>query len=294
MTERQVGIVGVGLMGLGIATNVQRAGWPLHFLDHPGNQPTGALREAGATSHGSAKSLAEAVDIVIVCVTGAPEVEDVLTRPDGILAGLRPGAAVVDCSTSLPGTTAALAAKVQGGGGRFMDAPMTRTPKEAMEGRLNLIVGGDPEDFERLLPLFRTFAENVTHVGPAGSGHAMKLLHNFVSLGFSAVLAEAAAAAEGAGIDSRILHRVLDEGGGRGVVLDRFAPSLLGGAGGAFRFTLANAAKDTGYFLRMTSEDGEAGAVACAVAGVYARSVEEGRGGDYVPALSALARSWMK
>lgn len=282
MTDQRVGIVGVGLMGSGIARNVQKGGWPLHFLDHPGNQPTDALRGAGAVAHDRAADLAGAVDVVILCVTGTPEVEDVLTREGGVLAGLRPGATVIDCSTAVPSSTLRLAEAVRERGGRFLDAPMTRTPKEAMEGRLNLIVGGDADDFQRVLPLLRSFAENVTHVGPTGSGHAMKLLHNFVSLGFSAVLAEAMAAADSAGIDPAVLHRVLDEGGGRGVVLNRFADP------DGFRFTLANASKDVGYFVRMMSDLGAPGEVAQAVATLYAGSVENGHGGDFVPSLPRL------
>ena len=288
MGNQHVGIIGVGLMGSGIARNVLAAGWPLHFLDHPGNQPTQALREGGATAHESAAALAGAADVVIVCVTGTPQVEDVLNRPDGVLAGLRSGATVIDCSTTVPSSTLRLAEAVGSKGGRFLDAPMTRTPKEAMEGRLNLIVGGEREDFERVLPILRSFAENITLVGPTGSGHAMKLLHNFVSLGFSAVLAEAAAAADSAGIDRKALHEVLHEGGGRGVVLDRFAPYLLEGDLDAFRFTLANASKDVGYFVRMMSDLGEPGAVARAVDTLYAGSVERGHGDAFVPNLVAM------
>ncbi len=184
----RIGMIGVGLMGHGIALNILKAGYPLVMLDHAGNQPVGDLISLGATTKDSALEVARAADIIILCVTGTPQVEDVLYRQDGVLAGLQPGAVVIDCSTAIPSSTLKVAADVTTAGGRFLDAPMTRTPKEAAEGRLNLIVGGAPEDFQQCLPVFQSYAENIVHAGPVGSGHQLKLLHNFVSLGVSAAI----------------------------------------------------------------------------------------------------------
>ena len=98
-----VGIIGVGLMGHGIARNVLiRGRFPLVFLDHPGNQPVDDLVELGAKSCETAWEVASVSDVIILCVTGSPEVEAVLASKDGVLAGLRNGAIVVDCSTSIP------------------------------------------------------------------------------------------------------------------------------------------------------------------------------------------------
>lgn len=288
MERQEIGIVGVGLMGSGIAANVQKAGWPLHFLEHPGNQPTGALVDAGATPHETPAALAAAAEIVILCVTGSPQVEAVLSGEDGLLAGLKPGATVIDCSTAIPSSTLRVAEQVRERGGRFLDAPMTRTPKEAAEGRLNLIVGGDRGDFDRVLPLLESFSERIALAGPVGAGHTMKLLHNFVSLGFSAVLAEATAAARRTGIDPAVFREVLEDGGGRGVVLDRFASYLTDGDPSGFRFTLSNGAKDIGYYVQMMSEAGAAGRVARAVDRLYSDSVEAGHGDDFVPTLVAI------
>src|SRR5690606_4959530 len=191
----QIGLIGVGLMGHGVAVNIARRGYRLALLDHPGNQPVADLLAIDARACASAAALAADSDVVILCVTGTPEVEDVLFRADGVLAGLRPGTVVIDCSTAVPSSTTRVATAIGAAGGRFLDAPMTRTPKEAAEGRLNLIVGGDRALFEQCRPLLASFAENVVHAGPVGAGHTLKLLHNYVSLGFTAVLAEAAACA---------------------------------------------------------------------------------------------------
>ena len=250
----RVGIIGVGLMGLGIATNVQRNGWPLGFMDHPGNQPTADLVSRGAAKHASAAEVARNSDIVILCVTGTPEVEAVLFGKDGVMAGLRRGTIVIDCSTAIPSSTQKIAKQVEAAGGRFMDAPMTRTPKEAMEGRLNLIVGGERALFDECLPLLKSFAENITFAGPVGSGHTLKLLHNFVSLGFSTVLAEAAACAERAGIDASVFVDVLAKGGGAGVILQRLQPYILTHDSGNFRFSISNSHKDITYYTAMAKD----------------------------------------
>lgn len=290
MQEELIGIVGVGLMGHGIAASIQRGGRPIAFVDHPGNQPTQDLVAAGGEAVASAADLARRCDTIILCVTGSPQVEAVLTGPQGLLSALRPGAVVIDCSTAIPDSTRRMAALVEAAGGRMLDAPMTRTPKEAAEGRLNLIVGGDPALFEACLPLLQSFAENVTHAGPIGSGHVMKLLHNYVSLGFSAVLCEAAAAAGRAGIEPATLHAVLAHGGGRGVVLDRLAPFILEGDTGNFRFTIANAAKDIGYYGEMVETLGSATSIAAAIGETYRSKVEAGQGELFVPQMIDLLR----
>lgn len=268
-TTRQVGLVGVGLMGHGIASSLLRAGHQVCFLEHSGNQPVDDLLAAGATSLSSGCDVAQSADVVILCVTGSPQVEAVLFEPNGVLAGLKPDSVIVDCSTALPSSTEKVAARVASAGGRFMDAAMTRTPKEAAEGRLNLIVGAPTALFDDTLPLLQDFAENIAHAGEVGAGHTLKLLHNFVSLGFSAVLAEATAASRKAGISDAALLEVLGAGGGGGVVLERLRPYIADNDPSGFRFTVANASKDLGYYHTMTHELGVERGVAGAIHALY-------------------------
>ncbi|MCH4562734.1 NAD(P)-dependent oxidoreductase [Halomonas sp. EGI 63088] len=268
--SRRVGMIGVGLMGHGIARNILGAGHRLCFLDHPGNQPVEDLLAAGAVSKASGREVAEDAEVIILCVTGSPQVEAVLFEPGGVLEGLGEGGVVIDCSTALPSSTERVAARVQEAGGRFMDAAMTRTPKEAAEGRLNLIVGAPEALFAELRPLLESFAEHITHAGAVGAGHTLKLLHNYVSLGFSAVLAEAAVASRRAGIDDGALLDVLGKGGGAGVVFERLRPFIEAGDPSGFRFSVANASKDIGYYHAMTDELGVARGVASAVRDLYA------------------------
>lgn len=273
LNQANIGMVGIGLMGHGIASNVQQAGWPLHFLDHSGNQPVDGLVAQGARAHPSGKSLAAECEVIILCVTGSPQVEEILLREEGILAGIRPGGVVIDCSTSIPSSTVAIAQSVEQAGGHFMDAPMTRTPKEAADGRLNLIVGGERDLFEACLPLLQSYAEHITHAGSVGAGHKMKLLHNFVSLGFSTVLAEAAACAERGGIDPQVLVEVLAQGGGKGAVLDRLSPYILSRDSSGFRFSLTNAHKDLDYYMAMAADLGASREAASSIVQVLAEAI---------------------
>jgi 3-hydroxyisobutyrate dehydrogenase-like beta-hydroxyacid dehydrogenase len=198
-------------------------------------------------------------------------VEAVLFEPDGVLEGLKEGTVVIDCSTAIPSSTVRIAQQIVDKGGRFLDSPMTRTPKEAAEGRLNLLVGSDRALFDEMLPLLRSFAENVTHAGPVGSGHRMKLLHNYVSLGQVALISEAAACAAKADIDPAVLVEVLAKGGGGGAALDRLKPFLLDQDPTALRFTLSNANKDLGYYTLMAKDGEAAHEIADAVATTFER-----------------------
>ncbi|GJD50259.1 2-hydroxy-3-oxopropionate reductase [Methylobacterium crusticola] len=283
MSKPRVGLIGVGMMGHGIALNVARKGWPLGYLDHPGNQPTADLDALGATRHADRAALARGSEVVILCVTGTPEVEDVLLGEAGILTALRPGTVIVDCSTAVPSSTERVAAAVAAAGGRFLDAPMTRTPREAAEGRLNLLVGGDAALFAETLPLLRAFAENIFHAGPAGSGHTLKLLHNFVSLGTATLLGEAAACAERAGIAPALFVDVLRQGGGAGAALDRVGPYMLDRDTSAMRFTIANARKDLTYYVAMAQDLGARRGVASGVLATLSGVAEAGHGAAHLP-----------
>jgi len=265
MTNKKIGLIGVGLMGHGIASNIVKHGHSLAVLEHPGNQPLDTLKAAGVTTFQTASELAAAVDVLLLCVTGSPQVEAVLLGEGGkggVLQGLRKGTVVIDCSTAIPASTERLAKVVAEAGGRFMDSAMTRTPKEAAEGRLNLLVGADDALFAECRPLLACFAENITHCGPVGSGHRMKLLHNYVSLGSVALIAEAAACAERAGVAPEVFIDVLGKGGGGGTALERLKPFLLSKDPSGLRFAMSNALKDLGYYTTMATDSHAARTIA--------------------------------
>lgn len=286
-----VGIIGVGLMGHGIARNVlERGGFALSFLDHPGNQPTDEIIALGGRSCATAAEVAAASDVVILCVTGSPQVEAIVAGEGGIAAALRPGTVVVDCSTALPDSTLRMGEIVRQAGGDYIDAPMTRTAIHAHEGTLNLLTGGTAETLEKVRPVLASFTEKVDHVGPLGHGHRMKLLHNYVSVGFMTLLAEAAAQATDAGVDPQVFVDVLAGGGGASAALDRLAPYIVSLDRDALPFFVSNAQKDIDYYRTMSQAAGARTAVADGVSAALAAPVEAGDGEAYVPELVRLFR----
>lgn len=269
---KTVGIIGIGMMGHGIATNIQKAGYQLGVLEHPGNQPLDELLAGGAKVYQTAAELAADSEVILLCVTGTPQVEAVLLQAGGVLDGIKEGTVVIDCSTAVPSSTEKIARQVESKGGRFIDAPMTRTPREAAEGRLNLLVGGDVSLIEEIRPLLSSFAENIAHAGDVGAGHRMKLIHNYVSLGAVALIAEAAACAAKSNIDPAVLVDVLSKGGGAGVALDRVTPYLLRQDSSALRFAMSNAEKDMNYYTVMAKESGSALEIGEAIRSTYAKA----------------------
>lgn len=287
-TKTRVGIIGVGYMGHGIAKNILKHGHALTFLRHPGNQPSDDLLAAGGTSTDSVATLAAGSDVIILCVTASPQVEEVMFRQDGVLAGIRPGTIVLDCTTAIPSSTEKVAARAREAGARYLDTAMTRTSKEAEEGRIGLIVGGEEALLREVEPLLRCFAESITHAGPVGSGHKLKLLHNFVSLGFAALLSEAAACANKAGVEPRVFLDVLEKGAGEGVVYRRLKPFIESGDPSGLRFTLINALKDIGYYRAMAGDAAAHHEIAEAVRRTYESSIASGDAQRLVPELISV------
>jgi 3-hydroxyisobutyrate dehydrogenase-like beta-hydroxyacid dehydrogenase len=284
-TPLRIGLVGVGLMGHGIAYNLLKKGHDLTVLEHAGNQPLDELLALGVKTVKTPKALAGPCQLIFIVVTGAPQVQSVIESTDGLLQGLQPGTVVVDCSTSLPDTSLRMAQILQSRGAHFLDAPMTRLAKDAREGRLNLLVGGEFAVLERIRTVLSTFAENITHVGRVGDGHRMKLLHNFVSVGSMTLIAEAAALARSSGMDMTAFERVLATGGGAGIALQRLTPAMLEARSDAVPFTFANAHKDLSYYVDMAKASGAHDAVAQSIVSTLGEQVQAGHGSLYVSAL---------
>lgn len=252
MTRPRIGFAGIGLMGHGIAKNLVTKGHPLALKLHRNRAIAQDLFAAGATEAASHAELARGADIVILCVTGAPQVEEVVFGADGLATGAREGLVIVDTSTSEPATTAKMREALGPKGVRFVDAPLTRTPVEAEQGRLNVMVGADDATFEQLKPVFGAFCENIIHAGPPGHGIVLKLINNFVAQAFCTALAEACAAAAKSGLSIRRLHEVLSAGSLNSGMLQMIVGRMLEGDLGAMKFTLSNAAKDLRYYTHFT------------------------------------------
>lgn len=281
-----IGFIGVGLMGHGMAKNIVTKGWPLVVMGHRKREPVEHLVSLGAREVTTARELGRSCDIVHLCVTGSPQVEALVRGEQGLLASAKPGLVIVDCSTSNPVSTLALADECRARGVRFVDAPLSRTPKEAEAGTLDTMVGADPETFARIEPVLRCWAGNVVHLGPVGLGHKMKLINNFVAMGYAALFAEALAIARKAGLTIEQFHSVIGSGRMRSPFYDTFMQWTLNHDENAHRFTISNAHKDMRYLASMANELGAVNTLQAQVKNSFAAMEAVGQGERFVPMLA--------
>jgi 3-hydroxyisobutyrate dehydrogenase-like beta-hydroxyacid dehydrogenase len=247
----RIGFIGAsGLMGHGMAKNLLARGHALSLTVHRNRERLADLLAAGATEQPDAAALAAASEVVFICVTGSPQVEAVMGGERGLLAGAAKGLLVVDCSTSEPDSTARLRETAAAAGVDFVDAPLARTPVEAEAGRLNVMVGAEPEVFARLEPLLRCLAENVFRVGGPGAGHTIKLLNNFIAQAVCTATAEAFAVGQRAGIELKALVDLIAAGPVNSGLFQAMAKTLHGDLGG-LKFELDNARKDVRYYTHL-------------------------------------------
>lgn len=285
MERERIGFIGAsGLMGHGMARNLQARGWPLAITVNRNRERLADLLAAGATEAPSPAALAAQSDVVFICVTGSPQVEAVVTGPEGLLSMKRQGLTIVDCSTSEPESSARLRELAAAAGACFVDAPLARTPVEAEQGRLNVMVGADDETFARIEPVLRGFAENVFHVGGPGAGHIIKLLNNFIAQAICTATAEAFAVGQRAGVDLAQLVALVSAGGVNSGIFQAMAKTLTGDMAGLV-FELDNARKDVRYYTHLAESLSIPTVVGEAVHQSLALASALGHGRKYVPAL---------
>jgi hypothetical protein len=255
-------------------------------MGHRNRAPVEDMVGRGAAEARTPREVAQASTIVHLCVTASPQVEALVRGPDGLLAGLEPGGVIVDASTSDPTSTLALAAECAERGVTFVDAPLSRTPKEAWAGTLDTMVGCDEAVFARLKPVLDTWAARVIHIGRTGDGHKMKLINNFIAMGYAALYSEALTLAAKSGLSPAQFDSVIRGGRMECGFYGTFMRYVLERDRDAHKFTLSNAAKDTRYIEAMADAAGMANPVGNAVKNYFAVAVGTGRGDDYVPMLS--------
>ena len=294
MANKTIGFIGVGLMGHGMAKNLVGKGFPTIVLGHRNRAPVEDLLKLGAKE---AKDVAEVVkgsDIVILCVTGSPQVEDLVYRKDGILESGISGQIVVDTSTSQPGSTLKIFADLKAKGLRFVDAPLARTPVEAEQGRLNTMVGTDDATFLEIEPVLKAFCENIFHVGEVGAGHKIKLINNCAAIGQMALIAEALTACAKLGVDPKKYFALVSSGAANSGIFQMLAGKAVEGDFAGMKFGLANALKDVRYYSQMAMEFGVVGAMASATLQTLTQAVNLGFGGpehlvaSLVPAVAKM------
>ena len=285
MTKERIGFIGVGLMGHGMAKNIVEKGWSLTVMRHRNREPVEDLKGRGAKEARTARAVAEASDVVVLCVTGSPQVEAVINGPDGLASAGKP-LVICDSSTSDPSVTIRLAGELAAKSITLIDSPLGRTPKDAAEGTLDVMVGGDKAVVERVTPVLSAFGKRVIHTGPVGSGHTMKLLNNFLSMGYASLYAEALALGQKVGLEPKVFDSVIRGGRMDCGFYQTFFQYVIERDRNAHKFTISNALKDMTYLSAAASAAGVANPMGAAVRNCFALAAGLGHAQDYVPMLS--------
>lgn len=286
MAAERIGFIGVGFMGHGIAKNLLEKGYPLTIMGHRNRAPVDDLVRRGAREAQTPAEVAKNSDIVILCVTGSPQVEALVNGPEGLKAGARAGLVIVDCSTSQPDSTLKLAADLRARSIHLCDAPLGGTPVQAEEGKLSTMVGCDASLWPLLQPVFAAFTQKAVRLGNVGDGHKMKLLMNFFSMGYAAIYSEALALGQKVGLSPQTVDSVM-----RGSRMDcgfyqTFFTYVLQRDRDVHKFTLRNALKDTSYLADMAKAAGMKNPLGLAIRDYFGAAEKAGRGDDFVPMLS--------
>ena len=279
-----IGFVGAGLMGHGMAASLLKAGYPVTVIANRNRVPIDDLVSRGASEAKTLAEVAAASSIIHICAPGSPQVEAII---DGLWDKLNEGSLIVDCSTSDPTSTIALADKLTQKNVTLVDAPLGGTPVQAEAGELQTMIGAEQAVFDRLKPVVESWAKTIVLIGPTGSGHKMKLINNFLSLGYGALYSEAIVLGQKVGLSPEKFDSVI-----RGSRMDcgfyqTFMGHLIEGNRESHKFTLTNAYKDMRYLEAMANDAGVANPIGTAIKSSFARAVSNGGDGaeDYVPHL---------
>lgn len=264
-----------------MAENLQNKGYELIVMDLS-KDAVAACVARGAKTASTAKELAEGSDIVMFCLTTSAVVEKIVYAEDGILAGIKEGAVLVDFGTSIPSSTKKIGADLAAKGAGMIDAPLGRTPAHAKDGLLNIMAAGDIATFNKVKPVLEDQGENVFHLGELGAGHTTKLINNFMGMTTVCAMSQAFAVAELAGVDRQQLFDIMSTGPSNSPFM-QFCKNYAVDNVSDLGFSIANANKDLGYFLQMVEDLGTESKIAEGSSANLQAAFDAGMGQGNVP-----------
>jgi 3-hydroxyisobutyrate dehydrogenase len=281
----KTGFIGLGAMGQPMARHLHRGG----LLAVVGNRSQGKAEalaaELGISAATGAVSFADC-DAVLLCVSADA---DVLANVDALAAVLRPGAVVVDHSTVSRDTACAAAARLAERGVGFLDAPVSGGVEGAANGRLSIMVGGDPDQLETVRPALDAYAARIGHMGAVGAGQATKAVNQVLVAGIAQAVCEGLALGEKLGLDPERLLPTLGAGAAGCWFLDRRGATMLRDEF-AVGFKLALLHKDLKIVAQMAAQAGIRRSVIEQSLADYAELIERGHGDEDISALIRLKR----
>ena len=254
-SDTVVGFIGLGNMGSGMSMNIAKSGYKMivHDLDRNAAIP---ILEFGAEWADSPREIAEKCDVIFTSLPGPLEVEAVATGENGLLEGVSGSSVWLDLSTSSPTLIRRLADTFGNKGATVMDAPISGGVRGAQRGLLAVMVGGDRDTFDQLLPLLESFGDKVTYTGDIGAGSICKLMHNSIGYGMQMILSECLTLGVKAGVEAEALVECIRNGSvGRGNLLNVTLPeTYFKGKFDPPNFALKLARKDVALALELGRE----------------------------------------
>jgi 3-hydroxyisobutyrate dehydrogenase-like beta-hydroxyacid dehydrogenase len=237
----KVGFIGLGTQGAPMARRIVDGGFPLAiWARRP--ESLEPFADTAATPVGSPAEVGAASDVVGVCVWSDADVEDVLFRDDGVVAGMKEGGIIAVHSTVHPDTVTRLAGRVAEHGITLLDAPVSGGADVAAAGEMLVMVGGDKDALERCRPVFATYATSVVHLGGIGAAQTAKVINNLVLAAHMAIAMEGFQLADDLGVDLPGMAQVLATGTGASK-----AAGIVAQSGFAYDYLKAHSAK---YFIK--------------------------------------------
>lgn len=282
MNKPVIGFIGLGLMGGNMVANLQARGFEMVVMGRRKDAVDAALARGNAREVATPKELAEASDIVMLCVTTSDVVESLVYGDDGILAGIKDGAVLIDFGTSIPASTRKIGADLAAKGAGMIDAPLGRTPAHAKDGLLNIMAAGDKATFDKVKPVLDEQGENVFYLGALGAGHVTKLINNYMGMTTVCAMSQAFAVADRAGVDRAQLYDIMSAGPSNSPFMG-FCKNYAVDGISDLGFSINNANKDLGYFLKMVEDIGTRAEIAEGTAQNLRAAVDAGLGDGNVP-----------
>lgn len=209
MPEPTAAVLGTGRMGSAMAERLATQGIAVILYNRTPDRAVELAERIGARAAATPAIAAAEADVIITMVADDAAVRALFGGPDGIAAGIRLGAVAVDMSTVLPATIRSIAAGIEATGAGILDGPVSGSVTSTLAGELTIMVGGEPADFERARPILDRLAKRLFHLGPLGTGAAMKLAVNTLIYGLNGALSEGLVLAERNGIDRGLAYDVL-------------------------------------------------------------------------------------
>lgn len=224
----RVGFIGLGIMGAPMAGHLLDAGHTLTVFNRTAAKCRDLLAR-GAHVAADPAGVARASEVVFLCVSDTPDVEEVLFAAGGVAEGVSGGTVVVDCSTISAEATRGFAAHLAQRGAVLLDAPLTGGDTGARAATLTIMVGGDEAAFERVRPLLEAVGKRILHMGPSGSGQQTKMVNQIVCALNVLAMAEGLHFAERCGMDLERVLEVISSGAAGSWALSNYAPRVLRG-----------------------------------------------------------------